>query len=135
MPIVWDQISTEPFISLEGDLDPDGLMVEEITRPGVAGVAFRELAKRGSPSRLVGTVAVASSTVADLLMTTYKSFQGTLVSITLREVVRTNYIVLDVRILDRFEVATPVGGPVSGLGPTAWMVVSEWTVQYAGIPI
>lgn len=42
------------FITLKGQVQPFGLAVEDITRAGVDGVAYREMALRAPPFELIG---------------------------------------------------------------------------------
>jgi len=137
MAITWPQIGSQYFVELLGDLEPQGKTLEEITRAGVDGVAFRELGDRGQKSQLLGAAIVETSAAAKTLLSTYKGMIGSTVSIIQAEQTSTNYLILDVGDFVRKQIATPVGGNFSDGTAIAnespcWLVSSRWEVQYVG---
>ena len=133
MAITFDAIGAQNFDRLEGDLSAQGMQVEEITRPGVRGRAFRELEKRGEPVTLSGIVCVSSQALADALLDSYKAYQGTVKSVTKTGITRTNFLVLNVEVTERKNTSTRVGGVLGGSGSTGVLVTSRWQLVYVGI--
>ncbi len=117
------------LLTLTGGINPgDGEQVEEITRPGVDGIAFRRIGKRGFPFRLQTTLDVESSAQAKAHIISCKSLQGSVVNFT-DGVGQTwnNYIVLRVTHTETRRIQTAVGG-LSGSN-AAYLVSMAWTLQ------
>jgi len=75
-------ISGYSFVTFTGELVPSGgITLEEITRPGVVGVAYRQVGKRGDPFTVQTLVDVASAASAQTLIRGYKALQGTVVPV------------------------------------------------------
>lgn len=130
MAITWDQIGSEYFIALAGELDPIKATLREITRPSVDGRAFRQEGDRSTIFELRGIRDVASGSAADTLITTYKAMIGSTVSIVLRGQTRANYLVVDVETVSRKAVTSSAGGV--GVGTGAYLVESRWTLTRSG---
>jgi hypothetical protein len=76
-------ISTYTVLTMQGAVTPaTGERLEEITRPGVDGVAFRRIGKKGAAFKLQTTVDTESAAGARTLYDNYKALQGQLVTIT-----------------------------------------------------
>ena len=115
MAIPVNQIGTQAFIDIVGEVQADGIIVQDITRPFVDGVGFRRIARRGKPSTLRCVVDLpAPIGLADNFKESYLALQGTVVSIIQRDVVRGNYLILSAFVDDIRRVETPVGGLIAG---------------------
>ncbi|MCO6456791.1 MAG: hypothetical protein J5I93_15945, partial [Pirellulaceae bacterium] len=128
------KIGDQYFTALEGPMDPTGVQLMEITRPGVNGVAYKQLGSRGRPSQLRGLALVSSQSAAATLITTYKSLIGTTVTIVHRGQNWTPFLVLDVMLADQPRTSPQSVGGISSAGSdvtgAAVIVETVWTVQY-----
>ena len=117
------------FLTVKGGINPGhGEQVEEITRAGVDGVAFRKIGKRGQPFRLQATVDVLSNLSAQSLVNACKSLQGALVDISDDTGAGWyDYVVLQVRHVQTKRVMRAVGGLTSGAG--AYLVTVDFWLQ------
>jgi hypothetical protein len=127
MPI--DLIGAQTFIRLDGDVDPQSQTLAEITRIGVNGVAFKKMGVRGKVFQLTGIADFASAAASDAIHDTYRAMIGSLVTVRLNTVDRTNYLVLDVQSQRLPQVASAVGGLVGG----NFLVSSVWTLVYGSV--
>jgi hypothetical protein len=122
--------ATHSFISLEGAVDPSaGEQLEQIRRPNVDGVAFRQRGKMGKPYTMIGTLDLNDGTTSvpeqEIL---YKAEIGMVVSVTTGNGdVYGNQIVLDAKLISDRAILTPVGG-VAGTDGTR-LVKSKWRLQ------
>ena len=67
------------FLAMDGELiAPNALILEEITRPGVAGAAWRIVGQRGRPFRVHTIVDVSTILAAYNLLYNYRGLIGTL---------------------------------------------------------
>jgi hypothetical protein len=114
MALTFDSIGGYPFISLEGDLNPSGMKLEPITRPGVDGVAYRETAQHPDPTELVSFYDALDWDDADGAIANYKAMQGTSQTIVMRGKTYSNYWILDVAKFRRKAVVGAVGGTQRG---------------------
>ena len=130
MSVTFDAIGAEQFIRLDGDLDAVKPMLQEVSRPGVAGRAFRQLGNKSEIVQLRSIVDVASDAAAALAIATYTAMIGTVVTVVKANVANTNWLVLNVRVLGRYRVTTTAGG-VMGSG-AQFMVEAEWSLTKAG---
>jgi hypothetical protein len=127
--MAFDAIGSESFLTMEGAMpQPQALEVEELTRPGVRGRAFRQVEYRGEPWPVHTEADVTSAAAASTLISTYKAMQGTIVTVIYRDRTYSNYLVLDVTAGDVRVMALAVGG-LSGGG---YLVSADWTLVYAG---
>jgi hypothetical protein len=117
------------FITLKGEIDlGNGMQVEDVSRPGVNGVAFRLLQRRGEPFRLASTVDVANLAAANTLLLDYKEMQGTLQDVEDEHgTVWSNLMVLSVRTRQRQYTVGKSGGLV--VGNTGYLVLADWVLQ------
>lgn len=117
------------FVTLKGEINPgSGHQMEEITRPGVDGVAFRRIGRRGFPFKVQSMVDVATDSAAAALLSSYKALQGTVVSLTDETgQVWNNIVVLNVRPAGRKYVVAKSGG--LDAGQTGYLVRCEWMLQ------
>src|SRR4051794_8006119 len=69
------------FVRLAGKVQRRGETVEEITRPGTDGQAYRLDGKRSRPSVLVGVVDLVNSSAARTLVSALQALRGTLIEV------------------------------------------------------
>ena len=70
------KIGDYQFITLRGALTPGGESLQEITRPGVDGHAWRKAGKRGAVHQLMPIVDVTSAANVATLVTNILALQG-----------------------------------------------------------
>lgn len=115
-------INTIPFVTLKGQVQRAGLVVEDVTRPGVDGHAYRELARMGKPFEMIGMRDCLTFTTANAVYDALLLMQGTLVPVTDDYgAVFTGVMLLEVEKLELRPIRTPVGGVEAG--SLAWLVV------------
>jgi hypothetical protein len=124
--MITEAIGDAIFIRLDGNIDPPGMQVEDITRPGVSGRAYRQDNVRGDEFELQGIV--DTDDPIDLLAS-YKEMQGSIVSIQHLGGLYTNYLV---KMVKSVEAPTFVALPVGGINDGHWLLKSVWTLVYAG---
>lgn len=114
------------FAIMQGVLLPSGESVEEITRAGVHGHAFRLHGKRNPPSVLRTIADAADAATAETVIASYRAAIGTIVTVSdAREQSIENVIVLDCRILSSRHSPIIVGGAsASGI-----VITAEWVLQ------
>jgi hypothetical protein len=79
--ITVDATDYEFTLLVAGEVDQLGELVEEITRPGIDGHAYRQLGLRAEPFDLTALVDIEDDSSTDPIqarMATYKSLQGSL---------------------------------------------------------
>lgn len=114
------------FAIMQGVLQPTGETVEDITRPGIHGHAFRLHGKRNPPSMVRTFADAADAAAAELLMASYRAAIGTVVTVSdSRESSIENVIVLDCRIVSARYSPIVVGGS----GNSGIVVIADWTLQ------
>lgn len=125
-------IGSNNFVTLHGQIEPLGLQVESITRPGVDGHAFRRIGKRAEPSVLTGLLDVVDAAAVTAALAAYRATQGTIVTVVDgRGVTTNNVVVVMVKVIE----TRPVGVTSGGLNATpAFIIRSEWTLQPTEIP-
>jgi len=107
--------STYDFISLRGQPQSQGMMLEELARPGVDGQAYRQVARRAQPFQMIGVRDVADDSAARDLIVTLKSMQGQTVTVTDDFGITTpEVMLLQVELLDRKPIVASAGGLTSG---------------------
>lgn len=75
-------INSIPFISLRGLVQPITMALEDISRPGVDGQAFRQMALRSPPFEMLGVVDCDDFAAARSLIQNLGELQGGTVSVT-----------------------------------------------------
>ena len=123
-----DTLGAQSFVYLRGEIHAPALEIEDISRAGVDYSAFRQMATKPRPSKLVGFADVASATAAHALRTTYAALQGTIVSVGQQTRTYANCIVLSAEVKAIEKAANAVGGLAGG----TWLVYSEFEIQFAG---
>lgn len=118
-----DSIGAYGFITLEGDLSPPTTKLQDISRDGVEGFAYRAMPAKSRETMLTGVAIAASAAAADSLMSGYASLVGTTQSVLLRSITYSVFIV-DVEDFDRRVVYGTTG--------FVWRVESRWTVRFVG---
>jgi len=112
MPSISSDSQTFNFITLKGEMEPLGMVVEDVTRPGVNGHAYREDARRGDVFEMVGFADYTSHTLAESSYASMKARQGKLATVTDDR----NTIAQNVMILSVEKVANrPIRGNIGGL--------------------
>jgi len=119
-----DSIGFANFISVEGEPDARGLVLQEITRPGVDDRAFIKLGLRGSIYELTGKVDAVSAFVATALHATYKGYIGSTVNVVIHGQTYYYQAIINVRINEIKQLGNAVGGLTSG----TFLVTSTWTL-------
>lgn len=119
-------IGGRTVLRLKGIIEPaTGEKLQDITRPGVDGVAYRKVGKRASRTQLTTIVDLASGNV-ETEIDEYKALEGTLVTIVDEAgITWSNVAVLMVRPLPIRRVASSVGGINGGTR----ILTCQWVVQ------
>jgi hypothetical protein len=81
MPASISDGSPVTFITLKGQVQPPGLMTEDISRPGVNGSAFRELQVSGEPFEMRGLRDCLNAADAKAKFALLKAMQGKTVTV------------------------------------------------------
>lgn len=128
MPSISNSAATYAFITLRGQVQPLRLMVEDITRPGVNGHAFREMARHGDPFELTGVTDVNSladaKTAFDAMVS---AWSGRLVNVVDDlGATHANLMCLNVERVESFKLLRAVGGVSNDKGA---MLIVRVTLQ------
>jgi len=100
---------------LKGWPSPKGEVPEDITRPGVNGLAVRQTGERFQPFQLLAKADVADAAAAAVIRTTFYAFKGTLVAITDEYGLSySNVLIEDVVMMPPKAIRRSIGGLVSG---------------------
>lgn len=121
----------EDFISMTGQYDPQGQKVEQVTRPGVDGVALKKFGWKAQPTILHTMVDEVSAANAALAVELYADWKGVILD-TLTDSTGQSYsdvAILDVQTRKPYYVETPVGGVNGG----NWIVEADWTVLFTDV--
>lgn len=114
------------FLAIRGRVAKPGMAVEEITRPGVDGHAFKQIGKRAAISTLITLYDGISAADAELHISYSANLKGTIVTVVYNDGTNDqNVQVLEVEPVQVKRVATAVGGLNNG----NWLVTLRWTVQ------
>jgi hypothetical protein len=110
--------TTFDWISLRGEVEPLGMVLEDVTRPGVNGQAYRQVGQRGQAFEMVGVADYASLAAANTAYASLKALVGSPGSIIDDYAITSslNIILLDVRRLGIRPVRSAVGGLLAGSG-------------------
>lgn len=111
-------------ITLRGGINPGtGEQLQDITRPGVDGIAYRKVGKRGRPFTMESVVDVANAAAVTTAIANYKALQGTLVTVVENNgQTWTNVAVLNVRPAEPQKVLTATTG-------SDYLLRATWTLQ------
>lgn len=128
MPSITNGSTTYNLITLDGEAQPLGLMLEDVTRPGVNGHGFRELARHADPFAMVGWLDVnnnaACKTTFDAMVAAYA---GKIVTVVDDQAAsHTNLVCLKVERVDSYRLITAVGGVSVSKGA---MLAVRFTLQ------
>lgn len=124
-----DTIGGQSFIQVLGEGDDPGKILVEISRHGVDGRAFRNIAERAGDVQLKALTDVNNEAAGLALDATYKAMKGAVVSWSKNSKTYTNYLVRDVRITNSMTIVNSVGGvSASGLH----LVFSQWLLNKQG---
>jgi hypothetical protein len=121
-------IGAYSFLTLKGAVDPGvGEQLEDITRPGVDGMAYRCIGRKGRPFQMDSTVDVVILTPG-FVINGYQALQGTIVTIVDEcGMTWTNYMVLSVEHRGTRRIRTVSGG--LSIAP-AYLISASWILQY-----
>jgi hypothetical protein len=107
--------NTFDFITLRGTPQSQGMIVEELPRPGVDGQAYRELGRRAEPFEMIGVRDVESDAAARHWIVALRQLQGTLVTVTDDFAITTpNVMLLLAAPLERKPLLAAAGGLTTG---------------------
>ena len=114
-------------LRLTGNLEPaTGERLQDITRAGVDGVAYRKVGKRASRTQVTTLVDLGSDAAVKSELEAYKALQGTLVTVvTENGGSYTNVAVLNVTSLPVQKTISAVGGVNGG----NYLLRCQWVVQ------
>lgn len=128
MPSISNGSTTYSFITLKGEVQPIGLMLEDITRPGVNGHAFREQALHAVPFDLLGVRDVNDlNAVATTMSAMITAYQGKIVTVVDdMGTSHANLVCLRVERVSAQKLLAAVGGVSSGKGA---LLVVRFTLQ------
>jgi hypothetical protein len=120
-------IGGQTVLRLVGQLEPgDGENVQDITRAGVDGRAYRKTGKRAPPAQVTTVVDLGGSAAVKAALAAYKALQGTLVTVvTESSGTYTNVMVKSVREVDTKRVMSAVGGTTAGTR----LLACQWVLQ------
>ena len=128
MPSITNGTTTHPVIQFDGQVQPLGLQLEDVTRPGVDGHAYRRVARHGPPFELVAHLDVDDNAAADATFRAMvAAYQGR--AVTVVDDMGTSHaglMCLGVRRVDAFRVLSAVGGISAGKGA---MLVAAFLLQ------
>lgn len=117
-------IGNQFFITLKGQVDNFAPMLDQFSRPGIDGVGFQDLGKRGQETTLNSTADVSS---VDNTFAAYKRLVGTLQTVTNDfNVTYTRVMILGVSRLSGRAVSIGRGGLLAN--PAA-VLACTWRVQ------
>lgn len=131
MAIDHDRIGNEPFVRVNEAPDLPRYVLEDITRPGVNGRAFREMAIQAQPFPLPAVRDCASVNQARALYLAYRNMIRQVVTVRYRGETFANFLVLDVRLAGIQKFANAVGGVGSG---SVWLGV-EFVMVNLGVEV
>lgn len=117
------------MISMQGELSPQRTLdLQEITRPGVDGVAYRAVGLRGRPFRVKTVADCDTPNEAFALVQSYLSLQAQSVTmIDSAGITWADILVLQVMPQQPKRVQGKVGG--LSYSSTGWVVSCDWTLQ------
>jgi len=120
-------IGGRTVLRLTGNLEPGtGERLQDITRAGVDGVAYRKVGKGAGRTQITTLVDLGSSSAVNSEIEAYKALQGTLVTIvTENGGSYTNVAVLNVTSLPVQKTISAVGGVNGG----THLLRCQWVVQ------
>ncbi len=120
-------IGGRTVLDMTGTLEPaTGEGLQDISRPGVDGTAYRKTGKRASRSQITTLVDLGSSGGVDSEIAAYKALQGTLVTVVdAAGISWTNVAVLRVNVLPYKHTIQAVGGVNGG----SYLLRCQWVVQ------
>ena len=127
-PQITNNVITVEFLAItRGVINLSGVVLSEITQPGVDGHAYMDVGIRGKPFEIVTVVDLDSAAVMAAEKVLYAALQGALTTITdeIRNVWN-NILVLDVEPIREMVLFTPVGGISNN---AADMLVARWLLQ------
>ncbi|GMW02652.1 MAG: hypothetical protein AMXMBFR84_37880 [Candidatus Hydrogenedentota bacterium] len=128
MASITNGTSTFTFLSLSGELVPPRLVMQKITRPGVAGVAFQAMQHEAPITQHETFTGTTNAASAALLVAMYPLYAGQICSVTDDHgTTWLNCMVIDVAGISRKAVANAVG-----LTAGAYQVRALWSLQLVG---
>ena len=120
---ITDGITTVTLGGLDWPSDMSGTLIEEITREGVAGAAFKQVGYRGRPKQAFSWATAANNSQRATAISYYKLLQGRVTTVTDDKGTAWNYVmVLDVDILRTYPIVNSPNGDL-------YMIEAVWTLQ------
>jgi hypothetical protein len=118
MVSITDGTTSTNFITFKGQVQKLGMHLEDVTRPGVDGHAFRKESQKSATFQLEGRRDVDNNAAAGTLFATLKStYQGKIVTVVDdMGTTHTNLVCLDVERVDSFTLLRAVGGVSTSKG-------------------
>lgn len=118
------------FASFSGEMCPgNGVTIEEITRPGVSGVAYRQVGSKGEASKVSTVADVSSAALAAALITAYRALQGTQVAVTDGNGITWSRVIVVAAKPGKVQAARALVGGLLGPTATGWLVPCDWVLQ------
>jgi hypothetical protein len=122
MPITRPKIDAVEFISITGQVQKPALMIEDLSRVGVDGSAYRKLQKTGKPFEMTGLRDCLTFTDAATQVATLRDKIGTQVTLIDNYGASTQAMLLDVTVLDQKKMIA-AGGGVNAANATTLLTV------------
>lgn len=129
------QIGSQSFILFQGSPHAFGMRVEDITRPGADGNAFRQIAQRSAPYQVETLGDSTSAAGLKSLKDAYEAMKGTVVNVVdAFGNIHSNHVVLEVvPVWHKFSSCVIGGVNVASCSP-GWLLRARWTLQAGGTP-
>lgn len=124
-------IGAKSFTFLDGQVNPLGERLQEITRPGVDGYAYRKIGKKAEPYTMSSVTEVTSLSAEETTVDGYKDIVGTLVTVEdERGNSHENQTVLAVQHVGTQPITSPSGGSYTN---SVALIYCQWTLQDSGV--
>lgn len=125
-------IGAYSFVTFRGSINPLAEEIEIITRPGVDGVAAKQMGKRAQAATILTEVDVLDAAALTTLVAGYRAIRGSLVTVVDGAGrTHTNILVADVRHVRTQGITAHAGGLVAD---STLLVGAEWVLQATEIP-
>lgn len=126
MAYVTPYIGLHSFFAMSSSPPYAGITMEDITRSGVAGIAFKTTGWRGEPAVVTTTTFLLTLNALDAAMKAYSGMRGQYYTVIDQfGISRHNIMVRDVVERDRFQVTSPS----SSWSSVVAVLVCDWTLQ------
>ena len=120
-------LTFDRLVPLAG-INPYETVLENVTRPGIAGTAFRTDGPRAEPFQMASVLGVANAAGAQNAELAYATAVGNFATLTLDNTgTRTNVMIVAVRDI---RIQAAVGGTGFIASSVTYTVSAAWTLQY-----